>query len=164
VKPEVDSPAPPILRAAATASAAPVAKPTQTVVPPEPQPVEPTPVEQPAVVQTAVEQPPVERPPVKQTPVEPLAVVVAPAVVLERVDPDYSRKAMKGIDEPIEIILRVQIDERGRIARVLVDQGIPGSQLEAAAVSAVLRWKFQPATENGVPTRSWTTVRFPIEP
>jgi protein TonB len=146
------------------------------VVPPEPQPAAPAPVEQQAVVVAQAEPlAPVEEAPVEeasveqqepveqQAPVKPQAVVVAPAVVLERVDPNYSRKALKGID-PIEIVLRVQIDERGQISRVLVDQGIPGSQLEAAAVSAVLRWKFQPATENGVPTRSWTTVRFPIEP
>jgi TonB family protein len=52
------------------------------------------------------------------------------------------------------------VDQQGKIARVLVDEGIPGSELEGAAISAVLRWRFRPATEDGVPVKAWTTVRF----
>jgi len=89
--------------------------------------------------------------------------VVQPVVVIERFEPTYSRKDLKGVSVD-EIVLRVQVDEHGQIARVLVEQGVPGSPLEAAAVSAVLRWRFRPATTDGEPTKSWTTVRFPIEP
>ncbi|HXV77963.1 MAG TPA: TonB family protein [Candidatus Polarisedimenticolaceae bacterium] len=94
---------------------------------------------------------------------EPPPVTRTPAVVVERIEPQYPPKALRGI-ESTEIVLRVQIDESGRISRVLVDRGIPGSPIEAAAVSTVLRWKFKPATENGVPTESWTIVRFAVEP
>jgi protein TonB len=96
--------------------------------------------------------------------VEPAATepVVVPPQVLQRVEPKYSAKAVKSVDNPV-VALRVLVDQQGKIARVLVDEGIPGSELEGAAVSAVLRWRFRPATENGVPVKAWTTVRFVFE-
>ena len=48
--------------------------------------------------------------------------------------------------------------------RVVVDRGIPGSDLEAAAIDAVLRWDFRPAKEDGRPIRAWVTERFVFEP
>jgi protein TonB len=82
-----------------------------------------------------------------------------PPEVLQRVEPTYPAKALKGVDDPV-VVLRIRVDEQGKISRVLVDKGIPGSILESAAISAVLRWTFRPATENGTPVESWTTARF----
>jgi TonB family protein len=96
---------------------------------------------------------PVVAPPVATAP------VVVPPEVLQRVEPSYSAKAVKGLDNPA-ITLRVLVDQQGKIARVLVEEGIPGSELEGAAISAVLRWRFRPATEDGVPVKAWTNVRF----
>jgi protein TonB len=80
--------------------------------------------------------------------------------VLERVEPTYSAAALKKADGSAVIVLRVLVDEQGRISRVVVDQGLPGSELESAAISAVLRWRFQPATEGGAPVAGWTSARF----
>jgi TonB family protein len=102
---------------------------------------------------------PVAAEPAKPATTEP---VFAPPAVVERVDPKYSAKATKGIDNPV-VVLRILVDERGRIARVLVDEGIPGSELESAAISAVLRWRFKPATEDNLPVKAWTSVRFVFE-
>ena len=57
-------------------------------------------------------------------------------------------------------MLKILVNEQGRIARVLVERGIPGSVLESAAINAVLRWQFQPATKNGQPVRAWTKASF----
>lgn len=126
----------------------------ETTPPPEPRTQTPPP-------QTAA----TETPEVERVEHEPTAapaaaepVVVAPEI-LKRVEPSYSAKAVKGLDNPV-IALRVLVDQRGKIARVLVEEGIPGSELEGAAISAVLRWRFRPATEDGVPVKAWTTVRF----
>lgn len=61
------------------------------------------------------------------------------------------------------MVLKVLVSERGSIVRVLVEEGIPGSELEAAAISAVLRWKYQPATESGKPVKAWAKARFVFE-
>jgi TonB family protein len=137
---------------------------TTAVATPEPKPEStppPAPLTQtPPPTTTPTETPEVERaePEPTPTPVAAEPVVVAPEV-LQRVEPSYSAKAVKGLDNPV-IALRVLVDQQGKIARVLVDEGIPGSELEGAAISAVLRWRFRPATEDGVPVKAWTTVRF----
>jgi len=142
--------------------AAPVRVPEATTAPqresaPTPEPRTPTPTTtQAAPPQTAV---PEKAEPEPTAPAVVTAPVVSPPEVLQRVEPKYSAKAVKGIDNPV-VALRVLVDQRGKIARVLVDEGIPGSELEGAAISAVLRWRFRPATENGVPVKAWTTVRF----
>jgi hypothetical protein len=48
--------------------------------------------------------------------------------------------------------------------RVVVEQGLAGSELEAAAIDAVLRWDYHPATENGHTIRAWTTEEFVFVP
>jgi protein TonB len=113
-----------------------------------------------------VETAPAEAAKVEPTEPEPAAAppvaaepVIVPPEVLQRVEPSYSAKAVKGLDNPV-IALRVLVDQQGKIARVLVQEGIPGSELEGAAISAVLRWRFRPATEDGVPVKAWTNVRF----
>lgn len=111
---------------------------------PEPKAIEPPP----APVIAAVPKP---------AKIEPGPLV--PATVMKRVEPTYSPKAVKGIGDP-RVVLRVLVDAQGRITRVLVDKGIPGSDLEAAAVSAVLRWQFQPGSQDGKPVESWATAEF----
>ena len=58
------------------------------------------------------------------------------------------------------IRLRLLISDTGRISRVLVEEGTQFKDLEAAAVSAVLRWKYRPATEDGAAVEAWTTAEF----
>jgi len=93
---------------------------------------------------------------VQQPPAEP---VFEPPVVLDRVDPVYPKKALKKAAGRM-IILKLLISESGRIVRVTVDQGVPVPELEAATVNAVLRWRYRPATEDGVAVKAWTTAEF----
>jgi TonB family protein len=89
-------------------------------------------------------------------PIQPVEDVRVP-VVLSRVEPELSKKALK---KGGTVVLKVLVNEDGGISRVLVERGIPGSDAEAAAISAVLRWSFQPATRQGEPIRAWTKVTF----
>ena len=82
-----------------------------------------------------------------------------PPVAIARVEPSYPKKALKGVTDP-RVVLKLLVDDRGRITRVLVDKGLPGSELEAAAVSAVLRWQFRPAQRDGAPVEGWATAEF----
>ncbi len=139
--PKVPVPEPPVV------AAAPVSAPSDPA--PAPTPV-PQAVEPAAAPLVAVAEP-------RPAKVEPGPIV--PAAVIKRVDPTYSPKAVKGIGDP-RVVLRVLVDPQGRITRVLVDKGIPGSELEAAAVSAILRWQFKPGTQDGKPVESWATAEF----
>jgi periplasmic protein TonB len=143
------------------------AKPVPTPAPQKAAPVAvaqaaaPSSAPEPTPVPKAVEPPPapvvIAAPEPKPTKVEPGPLV--PPTVTKRVEPSYSPKAVKGIGDP-RVVLRVLVDAQGRITRVLVDKGIPGSDLEAAAVSAVLRWQFQPGSQDGKPVDSWATAEF----
>jgi len=186
-KPKVEStpPKPKIAPAAPTVAATtplePPPKPKVEAIPPEPKVVptapasatavamqgvsqaaapEPTPV--PAARETAPTPAPTPAPLVaaaEPAPVKAEPSPIVPPTVLKRVEPTFSPKALKGVDNP-RVALRVLVDAQGRITRVLVDKGIPGSELEAAAVSAVLRWQFQPASRDGAPVEAWTTAEF----
>ena len=78
--------------------------------------------------------------------------------ILQRVEPDFPAKALNG--RRGIVVLKILVNEQGRIARVLVERGIPGSVLESASINAVLRWRFQPAIKDGQPVRAWTKATF----
>jgi protein TonB len=86
----------------------------------------------------------------------------AEPIAIRRTEPTYPAKALKK-GERGTVLLKVLVNEQGSIVRVLVEEGIPGSELEAAAINAVLRWKYQPATENGKPVKAWAKARFVFE-
>lgn len=130
----------------------------KTTSPPTPAPERVEPVTEIARLNPRPE--PAARTPSPSTAATPKAATVfRPPVVVERVEPVYSRKARKK-DERGTIVINVLVGEDGRIARVVVDRGIPGSELEAAAMNAVVRWKFEPATEGGKPVKAWTKAEF----
>lgn len=118
----------------------------------------PAPVESP---QRAEAEPPAPEatPVTSAAPPAPSKPVLEPPQLLERSEPDYPPKSLKRAGGE-RIVLKLLIGDNGRIARVLVEQGTRFKDLEAAAVSAVLRWKYRPATENGVPVEAWTSAEF----
>jgi TonB family protein len=61
------------------------------------------------------------------------------------------------------VVLRVLVSEKGLPAEVAVLRGAPAG-LDGAAVGAVRRWTFTPATKDGVAVRTWMTVPIPFEP
>jgi TonB family protein len=137
---------------------------------PKPEPVKPQP--QPEPVKTTPEPEPVKQAPEPETvkiapakiepkpePVKTAPMVYEPPEVIERIEPVYPRKALKRAAGRT-IILKLLISESGRIIRVTVEQGVLSQELEAASINAVLRWRYRPATENGVPVKAWTTAEF----
>jgi TonB family protein len=84
-----------------------------------------------------------------------------PLELLQRVEPSYPPKSLKKARGE-KIVLELLVNEQGRVSRVIVDQGIAHKDVEAAAVGAVLRWKYRPATEAGKPVEAWTTATFDL--
>ncbi|MGD9403357.1 MAG: M56 family metallopeptidase [bacterium] len=72
--------------------------------------------------------------------------------------PELARKA--GIEG--KTIVEVEILADGTVARTAVKQGVPGHpELDEAALDAVAKWRFEPATKDNVPVG--VTVCVPIE-
>lgn len=156
----------------------PTIKPKPIDPPPKPKPIEtklPPPLAPPQHVQA--QDPPIE--PVDQTvgamdfaslpddtsassfdtgPVGPsfvqLATVAAPAPVYPR--PAIARR-MTGT-----VILRIQVDAAGRPMQVSIEESSGHAILDQAALKVVKsRWRFVPATQDGVAVEAW--ARVPIE-
>ncbi len=73
-------------------------------------------------------------------------------IPLQRIPPQYPRDAARsGITGWVQLEVMVNPDGTVRSARVLESQ--PRGLFEAAAVQAVLRWKFKPKVVNGQPVQ-----------
>jgi periplasmic protein TonB len=54
------------------------------------------------------------------------------------------------------VVLRVLIDENGRVTQVVVVTGV--EQLTAAAVATVRKWTYRPALRQGATVQAWLEV------
>jgi protein TonB len=73
-------------------------------------------------------------------------------IPLQRIPPQYPRDAARnGITGWVQLEVMVNADGSVRSARVLESK--PKGMFEAAAVQAVLRWKFKPKVVNGQPVQ-----------
>ncbi len=83
----------------------------------------------------------------------------SPARVLRRYEPGYPESARRDKVEG-RVMLDVQINGNGRVGsvRVLSSSGSP--VLDSTAISAVKRWSFSPAREDGRPVSSQVHVPF----
>ena len=77
-----------------------------------------------------------------------LIALVNPPVVVKKVPPTYPQQALRLRTEG-DVVLRLQISEAGTVDHVEVVQGLRFGLTEAA-VRAVKRWLFQPATSGGI--------------
>ncbi len=78
--------------------------------------------------------------------------VTRPEVVeSSRVLPDYPEAAQRAGVEGV-VVLRATIDQQGRLRGLRVLRGVD-PLLDEAALAAVRRWKFRPATRNGKPVQ-----------
>lgn len=82
-----------------------------------------------------------------------------PPVPADMPPPRYPVDALRR-GETGEVLLRVQVDERGLPARVEVLQSSGSRVLDRAAVAAAQRWRFQPAQRDGVAVAG--SVEVPI--
>ncbi|MGH9440695.1 MAG: TonB family protein [Thermoanaerobaculia bacterium] len=89
-------------------------------------------------------------------------VSIAPAVLIERIDPIYPSGALAARASGT-VILQISIDAQGIVTKVEVKrQGLLG--MTEAAVQAVSRWKYRPATGPRGPIASMKQVRIEFQP
>ena len=144
----------------ARATQEPEALPTLVELAPTAVPTSPPPVEAEHVPPTALPLP--TRPAVREGAMVAFEDVDTPPRIAAIVKPVYPPLALKARIGGI-VVLRVLVSEKGAPLEVQVFRGAPGG-LDDAAVSAVRRWTFTPATKSGVSVRTWMTVPIPFEP
>ena len=94
--------------------------------------------------------------------VAPEALPIAQAVLLEKVDPVYPPAALAAHASGT-VVLQISIDAQGAVTRVEVKrEGVLG--MTEAAVKAVSRWKYRPATGPRGPIGSMKQVRIEFQP
>lgn len=120
--------------------------------------VEPLPPPVPVVVpQPDVSPQPSPAPPKPAGPVT-LASELAVACP-ERTPPVYPPLARR-LSETGKVVLRVELDEAGRVSTAQVVTSSGSNRLDAAALAAVRTWRCQPAQRDGQPVRSVATQPF----
>jgi len=87
---------------------------------------------------------------------------VAPAVLIEKVEPVYPSAAL-GARVAGTVVLQVTIDRQGSVTRVDTKRPAPLGMTEAA-IAAVERWKYKPALGPGGPISSMKLVRIEFKP
>lgn len=86
------------------------------------------------------------------------AIATTSLAVTRRVDPVYPPASIRQ-EQTGTVQLKVLVDERGRPHEVQVVTSSGFERLDEAAVSAVRRWQFAPATEAATPVPAWTHVK-----
>ena len=87
--------------------------------------------------------------------------VVAPAVAKKaplQYPPIALRQRIEGTVE-----LNVLVDEKGNVADTQVVRSAGGGGLDDAAKDNVKRWKYRPASKDGVPVKVWVSVRVEFQ-
>ncbi|MGH8048175.1 MAG: TonB family protein [Chthoniobacterales bacterium] len=74
--------------------------------------------------------------------------------------PEYPASS-RATGEHGEVMLRVEVDAKGRPASVGIFHSSGYQALDNAAVRAVKRWRFKPATVGGIPVA--TTINVPVQ-
>jgi TonB family protein len=142
----------------------PAVPPTATAVVPTPAPTEaPTAPPEPTQAPTSPPELPPTHAPVPPPPVVHQGDLVDFATIdtqpepLSTPKPDYPQLAVReGVSGTV--ILRVLIDENGAVDDVQVLRGVkPDLGLDRAAVDAVRKWRYKPATKSGVRVKVWFT-------
>nr|ACX33906.1 hypothetical TonB domain-containing protein [uncultured prokaryote AT3] len=130
---------------------APVIAPTEPVVPPPPPP--PNPVA-PTPVAVAVVSSPVVRPAAPVQLDDELSLSCP-----HRPPPTYPSAARRRSEQG-RVMLRVELDEQGGVARVQVASSSGHGLLDEAAQAAVRQWHCQPARRGGQPVRAVAMQQF----
>jgi TonB family protein len=87
---------------------------------------------------------------------------VAPAVLIEKVDPVYPSSAL-GARVAGTVVLQVTIDRLGNVTRIDTKRAAPLGMTDAA-IAAVERWRYKPALGPGGPISSMKLVRIEFKP
>jgi len=148
-------PAPPVRRPVTTErpviATAPAPQPAPFVVPPAPAPVPP----EPAPVAVAAPAPVTPAPP--PPPAPPRNLAASAVQYLEPLQVDYPRLS-KRLGETGVVMLRIFIDESGRVREAQVSRTSGHTRLDDAAMAAVQKARFKPPSENGQAVSGYAQV------
>ena len=84
---------------------------------------------------------------------------IARPLYKQNTSPPYPRKARRMGYEGV-VMLKVLIDENGRVDDLTVLKSSGHTVLDRAALSAVRKWLFEPGTEGGIKKKMW--VKIPV--
>ena len=62
------------------------------------------------------------------------------------------------------VIMNVLINDRGTVDQVVLVTGVPGADLNDAAMAAAKTWTYRPATKDGVPVKVWKSEQVAFQP
>ncbi|HET6465212.1 MAG TPA: energy transducer TonB [Nitrospiria bacterium] len=152
------NPPPPAPRRESPKPKAPAVKPPEPVrlVPPPPPEPQPLAVEAPVVApEEAVATPlPPSEIEAAPGPSEPVQLTTDLSVACpKRFPPDYPPSA-KRLAEQGRVVVRVELDEQGRIGSARIENSSGSPRLDGAALAAVKNWRCTPAVRDGVPIRA----------
>ncbi|MCA8959932.1 MAG: energy transducer TonB [Planctomycetes bacterium] len=88
--------------------------------------------------------------------------VEAEAVLESPIDPSYPKSCVRRGHEGT-VVLRIEIDARGRVTAATVVEPSCCADLDDAAREAALEMRYRPATLDGAPVASTTTLRIRFE-
>ena len=88
-----------------------------------------------------------------------LAQEVPPVFDAEQCTVDYPERARLNKEEG-DITLSVLVTAQGKVADAKVEKSTGFRELDKAAIVAVARCTFVPASKDGSAVESWTTVRY----
>ena len=161
--PKVDPPPyvpPPEIAVAAPAVAAPVI--TVTIAPPPPPPAPPPPPPPPAPPPPppAPPPPPPAPPPPPPPPPKPM-LRVAPVLDAARNcrKPEYPA-ASKRLEQEGTVVLRILIDEGGKVVESRIETSSGHTRLDEAARAALSQCQFKPGTVDGTPEKAWANLSY----
>ncbi len=86
------------------------------------------------------------------------AQTTEPPIVTQRVEAVTPPEA-SALTQPVQVMLSIIVDENGGVTTPLV-QSSAGPSFDEAALSAVKKWRFSPATQEGRPVSSRIRVSF----
>jgi TonB family protein len=85
---------------------------------------------------------------------------VVPPQILKQVKPTFPPAARRFLRKDTTVVVRVLVDERGRVTEAEREGEKAGMGLDEAAIDAAKQFQFKPATKQGVPVKMWHSLRF----
>ena len=80
-------------------------------------------------------------------------------VALSHRPPIYSLQARQ-LKVSGTVIMNVLVNDRGNVDQVVLVSGVPGGDVNDAAMRAARSWTYRPATKNGVPVKVWKSEQI----
>ena len=93
----------------------------------------------------------------------PIDVADTMPVSLKHKAPVYSAAA-KQLGLSGTVTMNLLINDRGTVDQVVLVSGVPGADLNDAAIAAANAWTYRPATKNGVPVKVWRSEQVVFKP